>query len=194
MRYQESGDPRPPRVPALGEMWDRFPGPIAIPAEPISGLAPHAGFAANDDEPWSIDIDYSGPGIHLLTVRTVRSRKHLSTYALPVEDLASAMINFENREHSAKPPVEPGPQDPEEWAQQNISATRLLRTEVARTPAIPTSMRIDDIEVPGTRIDIGGRAAVQLPWGEQLVFCAGRPEIIDNLALRSAVPEDLAPA
>jgi hypothetical protein len=193
MRYQEDGDPRPPRVPALGEMWDRFPGPVAIPAGQVGGSAPQAGFAANDDDPWSIDLDYSASGEHLLTVRTVRSRDGLDPYGLPVEDLAGAIIDFENR-GGATPSPRPSSQDPEAWVEQHIAASRLSRAEVARTPTVATSMRIDGIETPGIRVDVSGRAAVQLAWGPQTVFCAGRPEIVDALTLRSAVPEDFAAA
>ncbi len=174
-------------------MWDRFPGPIAIPASPVSGAARHVGFTANDDEPWSIDVDYSGSGGHLLTVRTVRSREHLDPYGLPVEDLAGAIVNTANRERAAEPGEGAGPgPDPEAWARRHVTESRFTRAQVARTPTTAVSMMIDGIETPGTRVDVGRRSAVMLAWGGQTVFCAGRPEIIETLVLRSARPEDLA--
>src|SRR5580700_4138265 len=158
MHYEGNGDPPSERIPTLGEIRDRFPGPIAIPAQPISGAARHVGFTANDHEPWSIDVAYSGAEGHLLTVRTVRSRKHLDPYGLPVEDLAGAIVEVANRDRSYAPGTGPVPQqDAEAWAQQHIAESRLTRGEVARTPAVPASMTIDGTEVPGTRVDIGGR-------------------------------------
>jgi hypothetical protein len=193
MDYQGNGDPPSARIPTPAEMRDRFPGPIAIPAEPISGAARHVGFIANDHEPWSIDIDYSGSGGHLLTVRTVRSREHLDPYGLPVEDLAGAIINAANRDRGADPGGgAEARQDPEAWARQHVVESRLTRAQVAETPTTSVSITIDGIDTPGTRVDTGGRSAVMLAWGEQSIFCAGRPEIIDGLALRSARPEDFA--
>ena len=193
MDFQGNGDPPSARIPTPGEMRDRFPGPIAVPAEPISGAARHVGFIANDEEPWSIDLDYSGPGGHVLTVRTVRSREHLDPYGLPVEDLAGAIVNLANRERAADPSGTAGPgQDPEAWARQHVTESRLTRAQVAQAPTASVSVLIDGLETPGARVDIGGRSAVMLPWEKQTVFCAGRPEIIDSLVLRSTRPEDFA--
>jgi hypothetical protein len=193
MDFQGNGDPPSARIHTPGEMRDRFPGPIAIPAEPISGAARHVGFMANNEEPWSIDIDYSGPGGHMLTIRTVRSREHLDPYGLPVEDLPGTIVNVANRERAVDPNGAAGPgQDPEAWARQHVTESRLTRAQVAETPTTSVSVLIDGIETPGSRVDIGGRSAVMLAWGKQTVFGAGRLEIIDGLVLRSARPEDFA--
>lgn len=193
MDYQGNGDPPSARIPTPGEMRDRFPGPIAILAEPISGAARHVGFIANDHEPWSIDIDYWDSAGHLLTVRTVRSREHLDPYGLPVEDLAGAIINAANRDRAAAPGRAAGPgTDPEAWARQHVAESQLTRSQVVETPTTTVSIAIDGRPAAGTRVDVGGRSAVRLDWDGQSVFCAGRPEIIDALALRSARPDDFA--
>jgi hypothetical protein len=193
MDDQENGGPPSARIPTPDEMRDRFPGPIAVPAEPVGGAARHVGFIANDHEPWSIDLDYSGSGGHVLTIRTVRSREDLDPYGLPVEDLAGAIVNLANRDRATQPGAGPGlHQDPETWARQHVSESRQTRAQVAETPTTSVSVTIDGIETPGHRVDIGGRSAVMLTWGDQSVFCAGRPEIIDRLVLRSARPDDFA--
>jgi hypothetical protein len=83
MHREHEGDPRDPRVPALEEILDRFPGPVAVAAEPVGQLPPAPGFEAHGDEPWAITVDYADPDVHLLTVRTVRSPRGLDPTGLP---------------------------------------------------------------------------------------------------------------
>ena len=194
MDFQGNGDPPSSADPHAGRDAGPFSRSYRRSGRPISGAARHVGFIANDEEPWSIDLDYSGPGGHMLTIRTVRSREHLDPYGLPVEDLAGAIVNLANRERAADPNGTAGPgQDPEAWARQHVTESRLTRAQVAETPTTSVPVLIDGIETPGARVDIGGRSAVMLPWEKQTVFCAGRPaEIIDSLVLRSARPEDFA--
>jgi hypothetical protein len=186
MEYR-NGDP-PERVPAVGELIDRFSGSIAVLAAAIDGATRSVSVTAVDTAPWSVDVSYlTGQG-HLLTIRTVRSAKDLDPYALPVEDLASAITNAANREVSVNPgprAVAPG-EDPEAWAQRHVTDSRSLRAEVAGKRRTDVTISIDGVEVPGTRVDAGGWAAVEFQWGEQQVFCGGRPEVIGTLILRSA--------
>jgi hypothetical protein len=60
-------------------------------------------------------------------------------------------------------------------------------------PETPITVPIDGIETPGVRIDPTGTSAVRLRWDTQTVFCVGDPDIVEQLRLRRAAPEDLHP-
>src|SRR5436305_13894376 len=158
MRFQDPGGFDPSRD-RDGTSLDRFPGPIAVVAGPVDPATVSFGLEEIDDEPWAVEAGYRTPTRYLLTVRTVRSWKHLDPRGLPVEDLTSAVVNFALREA--------GP-------------ARLSRTEIARVPAVPTTIVVDGVETAATRIQVPGCVAIQLGWGEQTVFCAGAPEMADT--------------
>jgi hypothetical protein len=190
MDYRATGNPR---VPWGKEILDGFPGPVAIPAEPIRGLTPSLGWEQVNDEPWAINIDYAIPeGQHLLTVRTVRSPEGLNPRH-PIESLASAVVNFVNMDQGARPLGTPIPVDlteAEQRVRDHVSASRLTRADVEGTPTFPTVIAIDVVAIEGSRVDLVRCSAVELAWGEQVVFCTGLPDIIDALRLKSATPDD----
>ncbi len=193
MEYRGNGGPPPGQAPTLGEMLERFPGPIAVLAGPITNARRTVSYMANDHEPWSIDVGYTTSQGHLLTIRTVRSREGLNPYGLPVEDLATAVINAANRELATNPSRAAAREEgAEAWALRHVMDSRLLRAETAATPAYEVSLTMDGATIPGTRVDVSGWAAVELQWGAQRVFAAGRPDIIDDLALRSARAGELS--
>jgi hypothetical protein len=179
MHREHEGDPRDPRVPSLEEILDRFPGPVAVAADPVGQLPPASAFEAHGDEPWAITVDYADPDVHLLTVRTVRSPRGLDPRGLPREDLASMVANFPGVTTSTPP----RPGDEDSWVADLVARHRQARAAIADRPVTTASVPIDGTEVDGRRIDFADCAAVELAWGEQTVFCAGRPEIIGRLRL-----------
>jgi hypothetical protein len=190
MRFQDPGDFDPWKDDD-GTALDRFPGPIAVATGPIDSATLAIGLEEIDDEPWAVEAGYRTPARHLLTVRTVRSWKHLDPRGLPVEDLASAVINFKLKE----PDWAADPGWPASEAEMRLQAmaqgVRLSRAEIARVRAVPTAVVIDGVETAGSRIDVPGCAAIQLAWGEQTVFCAGLADTVDALRLRTATAADL---
>lgn len=187
MDYRNAGDPRF----GHGErMLDGFPGPVAIPAEPVWGLTPVVGWEHTNDVPWAMEIGYAIPGgQHVLTVRTVRSAEGLNPRGLAVESLACAVVNFVSKDQDARPqPVDLA--TAQEWFRDQMSASRLTRAEVAGTPEFPTVVVVDGVATEGSRVDLQRCSAVELAWGKQIVFCTGLPDIIDALRLRSAIPQD----
>ena len=162
-----------------------FPGPVAIPVDPIQDAVPVVGTEEADDEPWAVEIGYQAPTRHVLTVRTVRSTEGLNPHGRTVESLASAVVNYLNRDQNTRPGTAFG-----DRIRERISASRHTRATVEGTPTIPTIIVIDGVAVEGRRVDLDTCSAVELAWGRQRVFCTGQPDIIDNLRLRSATPDD----
>jgi hypothetical protein len=143
---------------------------------------------STDAEPWSVDVSYLSDQDHLLTIRTVRSADGIDLHALPVEDLATAITNAANREvsvNSGSRSTALG-QNPESRAQRHVTDSRSLRAEVAGKLITEVMISVDSIPVTGFRVDAGGWAAVECQWAGQKVFCSGRPEVIEIVALRSA--------
>jgi hypothetical protein len=97
------GEPPDPRFSRDENMLADFPGPVAIPAEPVRGLAPLVSWEHNNGEPWAVAYGYALPRQHLLTVRTVRSREGLNPYGLAVESLASSVVNHLAMDDSSRP-------------------------------------------------------------------------------------------
>jgi hypothetical protein len=186
MEYRDGGPP--PGGPSLHELLDRFPGPIAVLATPLDGATRAVSVMTSDAEPWSVDVSYLTDMDHLLTIRTVRSAEGIDSYALPVENLATAITNAANREASvnSEPRSAAPGQDAESWAQRHVTDSRSLRAEVAGKLTTEVMISVDSIPVTGFRVDAGGWAAVELRWAGQKVFCSGRPEVIETVALRSA--------
>ena len=87
-------------------------------------------------------------------------------------------------------PVVSAPGEAERRIAAHIAASGLTRERVARTPTRPTTIEIGGIEVRGNRVDLAKCSAVDLAWGEQTVYCAGRSDILDALKLRAATPGD----
>jgi hypothetical protein len=77
----------------------------------------------------------------------------------------------------------PRPGDEDSWVADLVARHRQARAAIADRPVTTASVPIDGTEVDGRRIDFADCAAVELAWGEQTVFCAGRPEIIGRLRL-----------
>jgi hypothetical protein len=169
-------------------LLDRFPGPIAVLATPPDGTTRAVSIMSTDAEPWSIDVSYLSEQNHLLTIRTVRSAEGLDLHALPVEDLATAITNAANREVSVNAESRSAArgQDPESWAQRQMTDSRSLRAEVAGKLTTEVMISVDSIPLTGFRVDVGGWAAVEFQWAGQKVFCSGRPEVIEIVVLRSA--------
>jgi hypothetical protein len=186
MEYRDGGSP--PGGPPLRELLDRFPGPIAVLATPPDGTTRAVSIMSTDAEPWSIDVSYLSEQNHLLTIRTVRSAEGLDLHALPVEDLATAITNAANREVSVNAESRSAArgQDPESWAQRQMTDSRSLRAEVAGKLTTEVMISVDSIPLTGFRVDAGGWAAVEFQWAGQKVFCSGRPEVIEIVVLRSA--------
>lgn len=59
-------------------------------------------------------------------------------------------------------------------------------------PEVATTMTVDGLPVPGTRIDLLGRSGVHLDWRGQHVFCVGDPHLVDALELRTGTGADFA--
>ena len=59
-------------------------------------------------------------------------------------------------------------------------------------PEVPVSLTVDDVPVPGTRIDLSGRSGVHLDWQGQHVYCLGDAQLLDGLELRTATGADFA--
>ncbi len=193
MEERHQGDPRSPRVPRPADVLARFPGPVAIAAEPVGGASAILGVEEIDGQPWAVEVGYTAAGRHLLTVRTVRSTAGLDPRGLTVESLASAVVAFAARDEGARPlgvPVTLAEGDAERRIAAHIAASRLTREQVARTPTRHTTLEIGGTAIPGDRVDLAECSAVDLAWDGQTVYCAGRPEIIDTLKLRPATPSD----
>ena len=190
MDYRDAGQSRRPWG---NEILDGFPGPVAIAAQPIQGLAPVLGWEEVDDQPWAIQVGYAIPrGRQVLTVRTVRSTEGLSPRH-PLESLASVIVNFVNADLGGRAPRRTTVVDPVEATRQDyarMSASRLLRAEVEGTATSPVTVRLDGVAIEGSRVDLERCSAVEVPWDGQIVFCAGLADVLDTLALKSATPDD----
>ncbi len=187
MQY-EAGDPRRPRVPDPADILSGFPGRIAIPVAPPTRADPLIQWMANDDRLWSVTLDYRDARERRLRVHTVRSPAHLDPRGLPVEDLASAVVNYLP---GAAPSTGGDPGTGQAWARASVTAARATRAEVGSAPVGAVTLPIDGVPVPGERVDLPQCAAVRLAWDDQLVFCVGPADLIDPLRLRTATPQDL---
>lgn len=175
------------------ELLDSFPGPVAIAAHPIQGLAPALGWEEVNDEPWAIQVGYAIPqGPQVLTVRTVRSTEGLNPRH-PLESLASVIVNFVDAELNRQLPPMSTAVDQAEATQQikaRVTASRLLHAKVEATATSPVTVRLDSVAIEGSRVDLETCSAVELSWGKQVVFCTGSADVLDTLALKSATPDD----
>lgn len=194
MDSSNQGDPRS-RVPRPAQLLARFPGPVAIAAGPVEGAAAVLGAEEIDGLPWAIEVGYTTAGCHLLTVRTVRSAAGLDPRGLTVESLASAVVNFIARDEAARTPETSRPlaaDEAENRVMAHIAASGLTRRQVAATPTHATTLDVNGVTIEGRRVDLAECSAIDLKWGDQTVYCAGAPHIVDALKLRAATPEDFA--
>lgn len=192
MDSSNQGDPRS-RVPRPAQLLARFPGPVAIAAGPVEGAPAVLGAEEIDALPWAIEVGYTTAGRHLLTVRTVRSAAGLDPRGLTVESLASAVVNFVARDEAARPPAAGRPLaagEAESQVMAHIAASGLTRRQVAATPTHATTLEVNGVTLEGRRLDLAECSAIDLKWGDQTVYCAGAPHILDALKLRAATPED----
>lgn len=192
MDSANQGDPLS-RVPRAARLLARFPGPVAIAAGPVEGAIAVLGAEEIDGLPWAVEVGYTAAGRHLLTIRTVRSAAGLEPRGLTVESLASAVVNFVARDEAARAPEDrdlPAISEAEQRIMARITASRLTRQEVADAPTHATTLDVAGVAIEGQRVDIAGCSAVDLTWGDQSVYCAGAPHIVDALKLRSATPDD----
>lgn len=65
-------------------------------------------------------------------------------------------------------------------------------TDEPAAPELATTMKVDGVPVPGTRIDLPGRSGVHLDWQGQNVYCIGDPHLLDDLELRTGTGADFA--
>jgi hypothetical protein len=167
-----------------------FPAAVAAAAGKWDGAVPFVSVMTNDDEPWAVELYYpveSRPG---LAVRTIRSRQGLSSRGMPVEDLASVMVNFMlNNVEVTRPDVSAGS---EAHVDAIIARSRGIRAQASETEAVRTAIFIDGDEYGARRIDVLGCTAVEVPWAQQTVFCVATATEIDGLRLRTLQPQETA--
>lgn len=157
------------------------------------GVAASVTAESNDEEPWAVEIGYFTPDRYLLTVHTVRSAQGLSAYGLPVEDLPSAVVNFQLAAAARADSSHSGlaPDAAQEWIDEQRGAIQFTRAQVAATPPSPTALTVNHSTVSGIGVVLDGCVAVQLRWQRQTILCAGRPDLISDLTLAMVGPDHL---
>lgn len=167
-----------------------FPGDVAAAAGPWDGTVPLVSVASTNDEPWAVELYYPIEGRPGLSVRTIRSSRGLSTRAMPVEDLASAMVNFAINNVNVSPPDLPA--GSEAHVHAVIGRSRDISAQASDAEPAQTTVIIDGDEYMARRIDVLGCTAVEVPWADQTVFCVATAQEIDGLLLRTLQPQEAA--
>ncbi|HEU5331679.1 MAG TPA: hypothetical protein VFU73_02920 [Actinocrinis sp.] len=67
-----------------------------------------------------------------------------------------------------------------------------MGAEGRTAPKLATTVKVDGVPIPGTRIDLPRRSGVQLDWQGQRVFSIGDRDLIDDLELRTGTSADFA--
>jgi len=177
--------------PAQEVVLAQFPGMIAVVQSMVTAATATVTIESTNDQPWAVEVGYHQLDRRLLTVRTVRSAQEVSSYGLPVEDLASAVVNFQLNADGGTAPVLSGSAT-EPWIDRQRDSITATRGQVAATPITAATLTVDDTAVTGTRVDVDGCAAVEIRWHLQTVFCTGRPETFDYLSLTMVSAAHLA--
>ncbi len=177
--------------PAQEVVLAQFPGMIAVVQSMVTAATATVTIESTNDQPWAVEVGYHQLDRRLLTVRTVRSAQGVSSYGLPVEDLASAVVNFQLNADGGTAPVLSGSAT-EPWIDRQRDSITATRGQVAATPITAATLTVDDTAVTGTRVDVDGCAAVEIRWHLQTVFCTGRPETFDYLSLTMVSAAHLA--
>jgi hypothetical protein len=189
MHYSDENDPREETA-----AFDRHPGPIAVADPSVESATVSVTTESHDDQPWAVQVGYLIEGREVLVVRTVVPWEDLDPYGLTVEDLPSVVLRYAANQPGAGPPVKRrDPRAVDDWFAQRAAVLQHTRADLARLPETPITVPIDGVETRGVRIDPPGASAVRLRWDTQTVFCVGDPNIVEQLRLRRAVPEDLRP-
>lgn len=193
MQFSEGGGRPHEPVPDLREMLDRFARPVAVAATP-PGLGPGGfEFETINDQPWAIIVTYASSAQGTLILKTLRSGGAADGHGAPVESLAEALISLHLQRPTWRLP------DPEEVGHEGVETALLqrrdallrIRAELVSAPTRSATVVIDELSVQGRRIDHGYGSAVELPWNGQVVFCAGRADTVDALALRTMGSQNL---
>jgi hypothetical protein len=177
--------------PAQEVVLAQFPGMIAVVQSMVTAATATVTIESTNDQPWAVEVGYHQLDRRLLTVRTVRSAQGVSSYGLPVEDLASAVVNFQLNADGGTAPVLSGSAT-EPWIDRQRDSITATRGQVAAIPITAATLTVDDTAVTGTRVDVDGCAAVEIRWHLQTVFCTGRPETFDYLSLTMVSAAHLA--
>jgi len=177
--------------PAQEVVLAQFPEMIAVVQSMVTAATATVTIESTNDQPWAVEVGYHQLDRRLLTVRTVRSAQGVSSYGLPVEDLASAVVNFQLNADGGTAPVLSGSAT-EPWIDRQRDSITATRGQVAATPITAATLTVDDTAVTGTRVDVDGCAAVEIRWHLQTVFCTGRPETFDYLSLTMVSAAHLA--
>lgn len=189
MEFQTDGVPPAGWDLRLSEALLQFPGPIAIAHEDFSAtLAIGWSCHAVEEDTYAVSVTYDEPRLHRLVVKTARPLSR--TRHVPVENPLVQVANYLDRadviahpEKYQSAPGRPGP------GFRFVQSHNLDQPPSGITPTTVT-VPFDDIPVTGSRLDIEDCAVVELPWGEQTVYCTGTPADIDALHLHTATPED----
>lgn len=177
--------------PAQEVVLAQFPGMIAVVQSMVTAATATVTIESTNDQPWAVEVGYHQLDRRLLTVRTVRSAQGVSSYGLPVEDLASAVVNFQLNADGGTAPVLSGSAT-EPWIDRQRDSITATRGQVAAIPITAATLTVDDTAVTGTRVDVDGCAAIEIRWHLQTVFCTGRPETFDYLSLTMVSAAHLA--
>lgn len=190
MHFRGAGadGPRPQFDPSA--IVGAFPGTVAAAAGRWDGAVPFVSVMTNNDEPWAVELYYPVDGRPGLAVRTIRSRQGLSPRGMPIESLASVMVNFMlNNVDVTRPDASAGS---EAHVDAVIARGRSIRAQASETEAAPTAIFIDGDEYGARRIDVLGCTAVEASWAQRTVFCVATAAEIDGLRRRTLQPQEAA--
>lgn len=144
-------------------------------ADPPNGCAAVWGGERQNDLPYAEQVQYVRDGALLLSIRTVQPEPDPPPVIGSVEDFGVMLGGF--RRYGAR-----------RLSSQEVRARfAALLQEDAQTPALPTSILLDGLEVAGRRKDFGDCSVALFEPGGLRVFCAADPGLLDGLALRSRV-------
>jgi len=139
-----------------------------------------------NDQPWAITVFYDSPGGPLLTVRTVRAADDFPPYAMPIEDLPTALGAFASLQARAA-----GPRDAHARFRTSLDIQAAIDERARHQRPQAATVDIDAVSVAAERLDHDDLAAVHVPWHGQTVLCAGLAQAVTSVPLRTGRVEDL---
>jgi hypothetical protein len=159
-----------------------FDSAVLCAANPPEGCDELWGGELSDGRPHCEQVSYKVPrGEVLLYIRTIFAEPVPPPVIRTVENVSTILMNFRTKRHQRPSGVRRTP-----TREEFRDLTSMIARDVAAAPAREIVLTLDDGELRGSRRDFADCAIAEFDWlNGARVFCAGRPEILDALRLRT---------